>query len=186
MRWYWRPAVIVVVIAAAAVLWHHLPVNTEIYAPFDVAGEAGTPAEGRNITTTVTGAQITPEIRPENAVPPVLQATGRWVVVDASIAAIRTPGLARVQLLLGPNTYLPTDRVPPSVHFGGLLQPEITQTGAWAFDVAPEVLDANDSALLQVWVGDGRLDSRLEVRIPLRDVSPVASADVPKPVLSAQ
>ena len=40
-----RPAVVsilvVIVVAAAALVWHNLPTPTDLYGPFDVRGKAG-------------------------------------------------------------------------------------------------------------------------------------------------
>ena len=182
---YWKALVSVVVIAAAAVVWHDLPANTEIYAPFDVTADAGAAATGRNITATVAGVALASEIRPENARPPRFDASGVWVVVTAEVTAILGPGLMRVQLLVGPDRYAQTDRLLPSAHLGGLMQPGIVHRGAWVFDVAPKALDAVDSVVLQVWLGDERLDSRLSVTIPVTGVDRVDSVDVPRPVVSA-
>ncbi|MET0896585.1 MAG: hypothetical protein ABWY45_01610 [Mycobacterium sp.] len=183
---YWAALVTVIVIAAAAVVWHGLPANTEIYAPFDVTADIGAPAKGRNITATVTGVQLATEIRPENARPARLDATGVWVVVTAHVTAILEPGLLRTQLAVGPDTYAQTDRLLPSAHLGGLMQPDIVDRGAWIFDVAPEALDAVDSVILRVWLGDERLDSRLSVTIPVEGVDRVDSVEVPRPVVSAR
>jgi hypothetical protein len=58
-----RPAVIAAAVVASVLLWNHLPVNTDIYAPFAVPGVAGQPASGRGIAATVTGVRIAPAIR---------------------------------------------------------------------------------------------------------------------------
>lgn len=182
---YWKALVTAVVMAAAVVVWHDLPVNTEIYAPFDVTAGTGAQVTGRNITATVTGVEIASEIRPENARQARLDASGVWVVVPADVTAIREPGLMRTQLLVGPDTYAQTDRLLPSARLGGLMQPDIVYRGAWVFDVAPAALDAVDTVTVQVWLGDGRLDSRLSVSIAVNDVDRMASVNVPRPVVSA-
>ena len=46
------PAVNIVVVAAAALVWHHLPTPTDVYGPFDVHADAGTPAMGRGVKAT--------------------------------------------------------------------------------------------------------------------------------------
>jgi hypothetical protein len=187
----WRAALPAVVtaaaVAAAAVVWHNLPVNSQIYAPFDVTADAGTPATGRNISATVLGTQITASVRPENGRPAQLDAAGVWVVVNATVTAVQHPGLLRVQLQVGPNTYAPTDRLPPSVTPGGTMQPAIEYRGNWVFDVAPEVLDSVDTVRMRLWLGDERLDSRLVVRIPLNgsQVSRLEVVRLPRPELSA-
>lgn len=160
-------AAAVVAIVAAAVIWHDLPVNSKIYAPFDVTAGAGQPATGRNITASVLGTQITPVVQPANGRPPRLEATGVWVVVNATVAAVEEPGLLRTELEVGPDTYRPTDRLSPTATAGGTMQPAIDYRANWVFDVAPQVLDEVDEVRLRLWIGDARLDSRVVIRIPM-------------------
>lgn len=177
----------VAAVAAAAVVWHNLPVNTQIYAPFDVSAAAGTSAAGRNITATVHGAQITPAVRPENGRPAQLDAAGVWVVVNATVATIDEPGALQTELQVGPNTYRPTDRLPPTATPGGTMQPAIEYRTNWVFDVAPEVLDSVDAVQMRLWLGDPRLDSRLMMEIPLSgpQVSRLEVVRLPRPELRA-
>ncbi|ANW65138.1 hypothetical protein BCA37_17465 [Mycobacterium sp. djl-10] len=178
---------VAVVIAAAAFLWHNLPRNSEIYAPFDVTADAGAPATGRNISATVVGTQITPVVQPPSGRPPQLDAAGVWVVVTATVAAVTEPGLLRTELEVGPDTYTPTDRLPPTATAGGTMQPAIDYQGAWVFDVAPDVLDRVDELRLRLWLGDPRLDSRLVIRIPLSgpQVGFLDRVRLPSPAVSA-
>lgn len=178
------PLTAVIAIAVAALLWHHLPVNTDVYAPFDVRTAAGTPAVGRAMTATVTGLQITPRVTPQPYGPPV-NAIGVWVVVDATAAATRSSGLPRAELLVGPNTYAPTDRLLPGTTLGGRLDPDIVERGAWVFDVPAGLLDTVGSVVLRTWLGfDPRLDSRLVVNVPLNDsrVSRLDTVNLDRPV----
>lgn len=187
----WRNAIPVAataaVIAAAAVVWHDLPVNSQIYAPFDVAATAGEPATGRNVTATVHGTQITPVVQPQNGRPPKLDAAGVWVVVNVTVTAVMEPGLLRTELLVGPDTYRPTDRLPPTATPGGTMQPAIDYRANWVFDVASEVLDDADEVQLRLWIGDARLDSRLVITIPLDgpQVSRLERVRLPLPAMSA-
>jgi hypothetical protein len=164
----------VVVIAAAAVLWHHLPDMMDVEGPFDVDGSVGQPVRGRLIDLTVTGVRIGSKVRP---VPrPSVAATGLWVVVDADLIATSTFVLPVAELHVGPNTYIPSDRFRPT-QLGGELAPGIRQRGSWVFDVAPELIDRGAPMQIRIWHGDGRLDSRLVVSIPytagVRDAAPV-------------
>jgi hypothetical protein len=154
----------VVTIAAAALVWHSLPVNTQIYAPFDVHAGIGVPAVGENLTGTVTAASVTPTLVSESSGKKA-KATGVWVVVTTSLTTDDAPALPHADLMIGPDTYLTTDRV--IAGGGGLLQPSITQERLWTFDVAPDVLDSVSSVVLRIWTGDSRLDSRLVIDIPL-------------------
>ncbi|MGB3486322.1 MAG: hypothetical protein WBB07_29385 [Mycobacterium sp.] len=182
-----QAALAAVAIAAAAFVWHNLPVNSQIYAPFDVTADAGSPAVGRNLTATVIGTQLTPLIRPENGYPPQLEASGIWVVVNATVAAVEAPGLLRAQLQVGPNSYNPTDRLMAAAQLTGLQQPELMNTGVLVFDVAPEVLADVDAIELRTWLGDERLDSRLVVQIVLDgpQVSRLEEVRLPRPLVSA-
>lgn len=174
LRFRWRglpkaaPSLVTaVVIASAAALWHNLPEPTDVYGPFDVHAAVGQQATGRAITTTVTGVRIGPQVSvspPTRTVP----AAGVWVVVDAVVAATRSFELPHTELAVGPNVYIPSDqfwRAP----LGAELGPGIMQRGSWVFDVPADLLDAAQAVALRVWVGDGRLDSRLVVHIPLDD-----------------
>lgn len=163
---------VIVVVAAAAVVWHHLPTPTDLYGPFDVHAHVGVPADGRAVTATVTSVRIAPRV---NSV----QAAGTWVVVDTTLAATRATELPRSDLTVGPNTYTPSDRFFFDT-LGSQISPGITESGAWVFDVAPELVPpgASASLTLRVWVGTAFLDSRLVISIPLNDSRVSRSDDV--------
>lgn len=155
-----------VVLAAAAVVWHTLPTPNDVYGPFDVHAVVGEQATGRAITATVTGARIAPELQklPQRG---VIEAVGVWVAVDAVMMATRTTERPRAALVVGPNTYIPTERVGVGA-LGVALAPGIVQHGAWVFDVPPELTRTGSRDMtLRVWVGDGRLDSRLVISLRL-------------------
>jgi hypothetical protein len=154
---------VVAVVAAAAMVWHNLPTPPDVYGPFDVQGVVGAPASGRAVTATVTAVRIAPLV---NSV----RATGQWVVVDTTLDAIRTTELPHSELIVGPNTYTPSDRFFVDT-LRAEISPGITQRGAWVFDVAPELLvgGATEALMLRIWVGFGFMDSRLVIRIPTDD-----------------
>ncbi|WP_123027792.1 hypothetical protein [Mycolicibacterium stellerae] len=172
---------VVVTVAAAAVVWRHLPTPTDVLGPFDVHAEAGAPATGRAVTATVTSVRIAPEV---NSVKPA----GIWVVVNTALEGTRRTELPRSELVVGPNTYSPSD-----VFFFdtlmGEISPGITLRGSWVFDVAPALVAPGSSypMTLHVSVGDGRLDSRLAIRIPLEGsrFSRVDTVTLKKPERSA-
>jgi hypothetical protein len=161
---------VVATVAAAAVVWQDLPTPTDVLGPFEVRGAAGTPTTGRGISATVTGVRITPKV---NSTKPA----GIWMVVDVALEGTRSTELAHSELIVGPNTYKPSDVFSLDTLFGEI-SPGITLRGSWVFDVAPALVapDASDPVTLLLWVGDGRLDSRLAVRIPT-DVSTFARVD---------
>lgn len=151
---------VVVTVAAAAVVWQNLPTPTDVLGPFDVHGEAGTPATGRALEANVTGVRVTPEV---NGIKPA----GVWVVVDTELAGTRVSEYTHSKLVVGPNTYTPSDRFSLDT-FIGTINPGITERGSWVFDVAPDLVtpERAEPLTLIVWAGDGRLDSRLAIRIP--------------------
>ena len=152
------------VIVAGAGLWHQLPAATDIYAPFDVHGDIGQHTAGRGLAATVDAAVITPRLN--NASGKQFAATGTWIVVEGTFDAGSTYALAHAELLVGPNRYAPTDRL---LYMPAALQPGIADRRGWAFGVAPDVLESVTSLVFRMWVGDGRLDSRLVIDIPLDD-----------------
>jgi hypothetical protein len=165
------------VIAAAAVMWHHLPTPDDVYGPFDVDAGIGQPATGRAIAATVTGARIAPRIRKERLRAPILDALGVWVAVDAEAMATRTDEVAHVELIVGPNTYAPTSRL-GVMPLMGSLTPGIVTRSSWVFDVPAELVAPRTQHMsLRVWVRDGRMDSRLVIDVALDD-SRVSRSDL--------
>lgn len=173
----------VAVLAAGALLWHSLPVNTEIYAPFDESGRIGQSTKGRALDATVNtvdiGAQAIAQPSGRG-----WAATGTWVVVHSTVTATDSPVVVNADLLVGPNTYRPSEQFLTGV---GYLQPGIAQQRAWAFDVASDVLAEADSVVLRIWGSDPRLDSRLVIDVALSDpgVRRADSVEVPQTVLEA-
>ncbi|WP_111510884.1 hypothetical protein [Mycobacterium kyogaense] len=151
---------VLVLVAAAALVWHNLPTPTDLYGPFDVHGKAGEPVRGRGVTATVTSVRVAPLV---NSVP----AAGRWVVVETTVEAQGSTDVPHADLLVGPNTYIPTDRFLTAT-LGRSLAPGIEQRGSWVFDVASALIDDDDldSLVLRIWVGSDLLDSRLVIAIP--------------------
>lgn len=158
----------VAVIVAAALLWHHLPTPSKVYRPFDVHGQIGDQVSGRLFDVTVTGLRAGREVQAPRR--PPASALGQWVLVDAELRATREFVLPRAELLVGANTYVPSERF-AMVQLGTELAPLITQQGSWVFDVDPELLHASAELTLRVWSGDNRFDSRLVVSIPYADAA---------------
>ncbi|WP_260764845.1 hypothetical protein [Mycobacterium sp. SMC-4] len=162
----WRTTATGAVIIAAAALWHNLPAPSDVYRPFDVGATLGEQVSGRVFDLTVTGVRVGRQAQSPRR--PPIPALGEWVLVDAELRATSEFVLPRAELLVGPNTYAPSDRF-QFVQLGAELAPLITQHGSWAFDVAPDQLTSSSLLTLRVWSGDSRFDSRSVVKIPLRD-----------------
>ncbi|MDG4668713.1 hypothetical protein [Mycobacterium sp. 236(2023)] len=171
-----------VIVAAAALVWHNLPTPTDLYGPFEVRGTLDEPVEGRAITATVTSVRIAPQV---NSVP----AAGIWVVIDATIEAPRSTELPKADLIVGPNTYAASDRFFLDT-LRAEISPGIPARGSWVFDVAPSLVEAgaSDPLLLRVWAGSDILDSRLVIDIPADDPGITRSDEVKltRPEVSAK
>jgi hypothetical protein len=183
-RTVFAAAATVVAIALATLVWLQLPANTTIYAPFDVHATIPTRAVGPNLSATVNRAAITPTVTAQQS-RRSYSAAGVWVVALTTLDAAREPVLPHADLLVGPNTYVPTTVVLPGAD---LVQPGIAQQRTWAFDVPPDLLKTVPSVVMRLWGGDGRLDSRLVIDIPLdnANVERPPSIGVPPAVLEAR
>jgi hypothetical protein len=166
----------VVIIAAAAAVSHLLPVQTQIMGPFDVHGAFGETVAGRGIKATVNDVRVAPDVTSvslgRTGAP--IAAAGKWVVVDATIEPVREYVIPKAELVVDGNTYNPSERfLLENLGSGGWMDPGIPAHGAWTFDVAAGLLDDNARTplVLRVWVGDGRLDSRLVIAIDRHDIS---------------
>jgi hypothetical protein len=172
---------VVAAVAAAAVVWQNLPTPTDVLGPFEVYGDAGKETAGRGVSATVTDLRIAAEV---NSTKPA----GVWVVVDVALTGTTATELTHSELLVGPNTYSPSDVFSLDSVFGQI-NPGITMRGSWVFDVAADLVapDATDALTLLIWAGDGRLDSRLAIRIPTQGshFSRVDDVTLQKPESSA-
>lgn len=158
-----------VVIAAAAWMWHNLPTPDEVYGSFDVHADMGQRATGEPITAQVTGVRIGPRIRKTQYPPALVDALGTWVVIDGEAMTTHADDVPTVDLLVGPNTYVPTNRLGFTALTGNLT-PGIAVRSSWIFDVPPDlVAPGAQSITLRIWVDDWRQDSRLVIAIPLDD-----------------
>jgi hypothetical protein len=159
---------VVTVIAAAAVVWHALPANTQIYAPFDVHGSVGEQVTGRALATTVHGVRVASVVTsPASAlVGGRVGAAGRWVVVDATVQALTRSVSPKAELEVAGNTYLPSDRFPID-NLGAVVDPGIPQHGSWVFDVAANLIDGDTLRpfALRVGTADTWLESRLVITV---------------------
>jgi len=116
-----------------------------------------------------------------------VQAAGQWAVIETALQGTRTTELPHAELVVGPNTYSPSDLFSPNT-LGVAISPQFTQRGAWVFDVASALLapGAEQQMTLRVWVDDGRLDSRLVIRMTTDDphVIRTHAVDLEPPVAS--
>ncbi|HXS86140.1 MAG TPA: hypothetical protein VN741_10930 [Mycobacterium sp.] len=161
-----------VLITAAALLWHRLPVPTQIYAPFDVHGSLGSPVRGRTLDVTVTKVRVAPKAKFAlgQRSSSTVSAIGTWLVVDATVSALTSSEFVSADLMLGGNTYQQALRA-PARGFGVRVDPGLPQHGYWVFDVAPELIQPTITGPLQVRVGadsDGRLNDRLVIDLANR------------------
>jgi hypothetical protein len=163
---------VIVVVAAAATVWHNLPTPTDVYGPFEVRGEVGEVVQGRAVRATVTSVHIAPRVNS-------IQAAGNWVVVDTTLEAIHSTELPQADLIVGPNSYVRSDRFFLDT-LGPEIAPEITARGSWVFDVASALVEpgASEPLILRVWVGTDILDSRLVIEIPADDPRVTRTDDV--------
>ena len=108
------------------------------------------PRQGGPSQATVTSVRIAPEV---NSVKPA----GIWVVVNTALEGTRSTELPHSELVVGPNTYSPTDVFFVDTLMGEI-SPGITLRGSWVFDVAPALVapGSSDPMTLLVWVGDGQ------------------------------
>lgn len=169
---------VAVLVTAAALLWHHLPVPTQIYAPFDVHGDLGNPVRGHSLAVAVTGVRVAPtgKFAMGKFTSSTKSAAGTWLVVDATISALTSSELFRADLMLGGNNYQVSVSAPPG--FGVRVDPGVPQHGHWVFDVAPELLLPSVAKPLQlrVWSGgETRLNNRLVINL---DTKPLKRAEV--------
>jgi len=177
LRATFRVLAAVVVIAAAAVVWQSLPVRTKVFAPFDVRGTSGETVTGRSIAATVHGARLAPDVMSGTGgrVGDAIAAAGTWVVVDATVETTRDSVKPEAELIVDGNTYLPSERffLENLTASDAVVDPGIPERGVLVFDVATQFLDSEAAPpfVLRVWVGDGRLDSRLVITVDEQDVS---------------
>ncbi|MGU3501811.1 hypothetical protein [Mycobacterium sp. C31M] len=157
------------VVAAAAWMWHSLPIPDEVFAPFDVEVAMGQQATGAAITAQVDGVRIGPRVDKTQYPPGTVDAVGIWVAVDGAAMTTRRDQVPSVELIVGSNTYVPTSRL-GLIPVTGALVPGIRLSGSWVFDVPPDLVAPDRGRIaLRMWVGDWRLNSRLVVDIDLAD-----------------
>ncbi|MUM17739.1 hypothetical protein FZI91_14905 [Mycobacterium sp. CBMA271] len=159
-----RGAAVVVVLTAAVLVWNRLPYPVDVEAPFYAHGTVGQKVDTPTIELTVAGAKVGNQLKTRNA---LIKSTGHWIMIDGTVTALRGPGYASANLVIGDRTYFPSERAPFGT-FQNAARPlaaGITQRGAWVFEVPNDALESGP-AELRVWVGTGSAIPRFFPRIP--------------------
>lgn len=159
----------VAILAASVFVWHRLPYATDVQAPFDVHGSAGSPVSGRLFSVTVIKAAVAPVVKHTGALPKNrnLTASGQWVVVTATVTSLLDAPSARVALELDGNAYTPDDRLDLSTLGGAILNPLIPQTGVYVFEAPTELVNRVSVGRLYVSTGTNKWDTGLIIDVPL-------------------
>jgi hypothetical protein len=86
-----RALATVLVVAAAALVFHFLPVPTQVQGPFDVRGTFGETLTGRAIAATVHGVRVAPDVTSASLgrTGERIAAAGKWVVIEATVEPLR-------------------------------------------------------------------------------------------------
>lgn len=153
------------VIALAAVGWHHLPTNVQVYAPLDVHGRPGTAVTGDTLAVTATDVGVASAVRVGYQAP--LEPSGRWLVVQATVRALNETVLPKAELAVGANTYVPASEFVVARLGVHSVDPGISQRGSWIFDVPTDLIDRSvvPALALRVWTERGPFVSRVVIDI---------------------
>lgn len=167
---------VVVALAASVYVWRRLPYATDVAAPFEVHGSAGTEVTGRLFSVTVTKAGIAPVVKHTGVLPKArnLQAQGQWIVVKATVTSLIDADGASARLVLDDKVFLPDDRLRYSTLDTAPLSPLIPVTGVYVFEVPTDSVNRSPVAQLGLIyekpkiVGEpAKWDSALLIDIPL-------------------
>ncbi|AKP58218.1 Uncharacterised protein [Mycobacteroides abscessus subsp. abscessus] len=144
--------VVIATLAASVFVWRRLPYATDVAAPFEVRGSAGTVVSGRLFSVTVTKAGIAPVVKHTGAMPKArnLQARGQWIVVKATVTSLIDAHGASARLVLDGKVFLPDDRLRYSTLDAALLSPLIPLTGVYVFEVPTDSVDRSSHAQLGI------------------------------------
>lgn len=141
-------------------------------APFAVTASVGEEATGRDIVATVEGLR-----RADTVTDGAWSAEGNWLVVDLSISSRVSPRtLAHATLQIGDRTFAATERADGSLYQQGLTA-GVPRSGSLAFEL-PADLEAGTGVLRLATLSDVRLDSVVEVTVPLSEIERSAEAEL--------
>lgn len=159
------------VIAAWAVALATPPTDAR-EAPFAVTASVGEQATGRDVVATVEGFR-----RAGTVIDGAWSAEGNWLVVDLTVASRLSPRtLAHATLEVGELTFSATERAPDSLLQRGLIA-GVPQSGSLAFEL-PAELAAETAVLRLATLTDVRLDSVIELAVPLAEIERMDEAQL--------
>lgn len=132
--------------------------------PFVVTASVGEEATGRDIIVTVEDFR-----RAATVTDDAWSAPGNWLVVDLSISSRVSPRtLAHATLRAGERTFAATERAGGSLYQQGLTA-GVPRRGSIAFEL-PADLYAETAVLRLATLSDVRLDSVIELEVPLSEL----------------
>ncbi|SBS72372.1 hypothetical protein [uncultured Microbacterium sp.] len=141
-------------------------------APFVVTASVGEQATGRDIVATVEGLR-----RADTLIDGGWSAEGNWLVVDLSISSRVSPRtLAHATLRVGDRTFAATERADGSLYQQGLTA-GVPRRGSIAFEL-PADLEAEEAVLRLATLGETRLDSVIELPVPMAEIERSAEAEL--------
>lgn len=144
------------------------PDDDAAQAPFPVAATVGERAEGRNIAATVTEVSAANAVTAANG----WTAEGTWVVIDLDVEAVTAEQgalLALATLTIDDRVYGASER--PESLLRQQLPVGAARTGSLAFEVPEEALTGDGMLRLGLNDLDPRLDSVIELPIPLDELT---------------
>ena len=140
--------------------------------PFIVATVVGSEAVGREIVVTVLDVRAASAVTSSNG----WSAEGTWLLVDLKAEAVRNDSLLKgATLTIGDREFRASERM-DSI-FSTKLVPGIPRTGTIAFELPDDALTGTGILHLSP-SGDTRLDSVIELTIPLDELTISAEESV--------
>ena len=172
------------ILALAALITENRPDSMTSQRSFRVEGRLGTAVQGRDLRATVHRATVARELRRGEVGEP-LSTSGRWIVVDVTIATdVEPSGIGTADLELGERTYA-TRRVRGHDLTGLVVQPGLPRRGLLVFEVPTDAVDGT-AVLALARAGDPRLDSTLAITVDLAEAPVTDLVELTEPVLGAE
>lgn len=165
-------------LSAAWWLAQHTPSPWLASAPVAETAQLGEPAQGRNITATVTGLRGAPQVQQAEDGDDAILTGSQWLLVDMEAELIETePGqIAFAELVLGQQHYRATERLDSL--FEHPLQIGAPVTGTLAFELPEDtVLGETEPAELQLGLNPyPNMDTIITLEIQPGDVEHAGTA----------